>query len=142
MIRLDFQQQLPPVSPGETARTTTPVRSDAAGLSNESPAQQSAAITPSATDIVASRSLERLQGAAASRGSLEAVVEQTINDLIGERIGTRRLRIEQDEGSGRLVYQSVDRETGEVVGQFPPETILKLIAFIRETEGIVLDTNV
>lgn len=140
MIRLDFQQQLPPQTSGETART--PVRSDAAAASSETRESRSAAITPNAGEIIASRSFERLQSASANQGSLEAVVEQTINDLIGERIGSRRLRIEQDRGSGRLVYQSVDRETGEVVGQFPPETILKLIAFIRETEGIVLDANV
>ncbi|GGO12983.1 hypothetical protein GCM10007972_18680 [Iodidimonas muriae] len=74
--------------------------------------------------------------------SLDAQVEEAISQLIGEDIGSARLRIDQDEESGRVVFQSVDRDSGEVINQFPPETILKLIASIREAEGIVLDTSV
>ncbi|GER07105.1 hypothetical protein JCM17843_14150 [Kordiimonadales bacterium JCM 17843] len=69
-------------------------------------------------------------------------MEEAISQLIGEDIGSARLRIDQDEESGRVVFQSVDRDSGEVINQFPPETILKLIASIREAEGIVLDTSV
>lgn len=41
-------------------------------------------------------------------------------------------RIEKDDAAGVLVYRTVDRQTGEVVRQFPEEMILKLKAYARE----------
>ncbi len=41
-------------------------------------------------------------------------------------------RIEKDDAAGVLVYRTVDRQTGEVVRQFPDEMILKLKAYARE----------
>lgn len=49
------------------------------------------------------------------------------------------LRIEQDDVSGRFIYQSVDNDTGEVVKQFPPEDILEILSLFRDPEGVVLD---
>ncbi|WP_281302170.1 MULTISPECIES: flagellar protein FlaG [unclassified Iodidimonas] len=75
-------------------------------------------------------------------GSLDSQIEETISRLIGEDFNMARLRIDQDEETGRVVFQSVNRETGEVISQFPPETVLRLISSIREAEGIVLDATV
>ncbi|GAK34524.1 flaG protein [alpha proteobacterium Q-1] len=74
--------------------------------------------------------------------SLDSQIEETISRLIGEDFNMARLRIDQDEETGRVVFQSVNRETGEVISQFPPETVLRLISSIREAEGIVLDATV
>lgn len=57
----------------------------------------------------------------------------------GEFPPNTTLRIEQDEESGRFVYQSVDNETGEVVRQFPPEDFLEILSSFREPEGVVVD---
>ena len=56
-----------------------------------------------------------------------------------EAFANTTLRIEQDEASGRFVYQSIDNASGEVLRQFPPEQILEFLAFYREPEGIVVD---
>lgn len=37
-----------------------------------------------------------------------------------------RLVIERDEPTGRYIYKTLDRATGEVVNQFPREEVLKL----------------
>ncbi len=50
-----------------------------------------------------------------------------------------RLRIELDEEEGRFIYQSIDRETGEVVSQFPPEEIIDLLRQFRSPTGIAVD---
>lgn len=52
-----------------------------------------------------------------------------------------RLRIEQDEETGRFVYRSIDKETGEVVRQFPAEEMLNLIARFRDAAGLIVDSK-
>jgi uncharacterized FlaG/YvyC family protein len=50
-----------------------------------------------------------------------------------------RLSISFDKEAGRFVYRGVDRETGEVVRQYPPEEIIDQIAAIREYAGVIVD---
>ena len=66
---------------------------------------------------------------------------EAIIDFIPEEevLENSSLRIEQDEATGRFIYQSVDNVSGEVLRQFPPEQILEFLAFYREPEGIVVD---
>ena len=64
---------------------------------------------------------------------------QTIEDFIGDTNTSTKLRIDKDDETGRFIYKSVDSESGEVVGQFPPETILEIITRFRDPEGLVLD---
>jgi len=66
-------------------------------------------------------------------------VAQTIEDFIGDTGTSTRLRIDKDDETGRFIYKSVDSESGEVVAQFPPETILEIITRFRDPEGLVLD---
>ena len=68
--------------------------------------------------------------------------EEVLNQLLDSKLGTSRLRINQDNDSGRFIYESVDRESGEVLKQFPPEQVLQVLAFSRQAEGIVLDDQV
>lgn len=70
-----------------------------------------------------------------------ARAEKVINDVVSELLG-RKLRINRDEDSGRFVYQSIDRDTGDVLRQFPPEEILEILGKFRAPEGIVLDDEV
>jgi flagellar protein FlaG len=44
-----------------------------------------------------------------------------------------------DEASGRNGVKVVDRQTGEVLKQIPPEEVLKTAARIREMVGALLD---
>ena len=54
-----------------------------------------------------------------------------------------RLSIDQDEASGDYIYRLVDKETGEVINQWPREEVLRRAALAREQyEGLVVDKQV
>ena len=50
-----------------------------------------------------------------------------------------RLSISFEKSIGRFVYRGVDRETGEVVREYPPEEVIERIAHLREIAGITID---
>ena len=50
-----------------------------------------------------------------------------------------RLSISFDKAVGRFIYRGIDRETGEVVSEYPPEEILDRIAAMREYAGVIVD---
>ena len=64
---------------------------------------------------------------------LQQLAEQTFvaDDL--------RLSISFEKSIGRFVYRGVDRETGEVVREYPQEEVVKRIAHLREIAGIAID---
>jgi len=66
---------------------------------------------------------------------------EAIESFIGEAGPATKLRIDKDDDTGRFVYKSVDAESGEVVAQFPPETILEMISKFRDPEGLVVDNE-
>lgn len=78
---------------------------------------------------------------ATSDGDAEFVsrAETILNDALTMKSANTKLRIDIDDGTGMFVYSSIDKETGEVVSQFPAKEILAMIASYRETEGIVVD---
>ncbi len=50
------------------------------------------------------------------------------------------LRISYDDDSGRFIYSGADKATGEVVRQYPPEGVLKLLAQNKiEASGLLFD---
>ncbi|NVJ97581.1 MAG: flagellar protein FlaG [Alphaproteobacteria bacterium] len=52
-----------------------------------------------------------------------------------------RLRIDKDDETGRFVYLNIDAESGEVIKQFPPESILEFLSYYREVAGLAVDDN-
>lgn len=55
---------------------------------------------------------------------------------------SRDIRVELDDPSGRVIFQSVDKQTGEVKRQVPSEEMVKLVAQLRETTGLLIDSTV
>ncbi|MGF1457270.1 MAG: flagellar protein FlaG [Alphaproteobacteria bacterium] len=49
------------------------------------------------------------------------------------------LRIEQDQGTGRFVYKSVDTKTGEVVKEWPEEEMRRALQRLGELRGFLVD---
>jgi flagellar protein FlaG len=95
-------------------------------------------------DIISQRENVRAQREALDIGSDTDPLEQAaaaLSDFIPEEevIENSSLRIEQDENTGRFIYQSIDNVSGEVLRQFPPEQILEFLSFFRDPEGIVVD---
>ena len=66
---------------------------------------------------------------------------ETIREFVPQEGPETELRIDKDDETGRFIYKSVDKESGEVIKQFPPETILELISQYRSLEGLVVDDD-
>ena len=52
-----------------------------------------------------------------------------------------KLSFSVDESTGRNVIRVLDRETGTVIRQIPPEEILKLIGRLKDVMGMLLDVE-
>lgn len=75
-------------------------------------------------------------------GDFVSQAEAILNKALSLKSASTKLSIDVDDDSGLFVYKGVDKQSGEVVSQFPAEEILALIAYYRETEGIVVDEKV
>ena len=52
-----------------------------------------------------------------------------------------RLSISRDESTGTFVYRSIDKATGDVLRQWPAESMLQFKAYLRQ-EGLAVDHKV
>lgn len=103
-----------------SAPATRPARADAlqsaGAVTSELPPEAAVQQAGEAEPMRFEASRER-----AARAALDAVVQDMIQ---------RRLEI--DPKTREVVFQAVDRETGEVVRQIPEEAMLKIRAYARE----------
>jgi|GEM_PF-591175 len=60
---------------------------------------------------------------------LEQALNNVAKDFIGEQA---RLAIDVDSGTGRTVFKSIDRKTGDVLVQYPSEEFLRQLASFFE----------
>ncbi len=65
-----------------------------------------------------------------------------LDKFVPEALPNTRLRIDQDNTTGMFLYQSIDKHSGEVVGQWPSDEIVRFISFYREKEGVVIDKSI
>lgn len=49
------------------------------------------------------------------------------------------LRFTTHEASGETIVKVVKSETGEVIREIPPEYVLKIVAYVKEMLGLLLD---
>jgi flagellar protein FlaG len=81
------------------------------------------------------------QDAAQKRHTAE--LEQAMKQLDQPMMGkNERLSIIRDEKTGAFVYRSVDRTTGDVINQWPAESMLQFKAYIREAAGAVVNQKI
>lgn len=83
-------------------------------------------------------SVQRVQSAPDARGP--DLSERRRNPEDAESIARHRLIIEGDPAQG-YVYKSVDRLTGQVVSEYPRETVLRLQTDPGYAQGSVIDTK-
>ncbi|MFT3811655.1 MAG: flagellar protein FlaG [Micropepsaceae bacterium] len=77
-----------------------------------------------------------------SKKAAEAV-ETTLRALDPPLMGQHeRLSISRDEATGTFIYRSIDRKTGEVIRQWPVEAMLQFKAYLRNAEGVLIDSKV
>jgi len=80
---------------------------------------------------VTAQPLERVQ--------LEQMAQQ-LQDFMGEM--NRSLQFKVDEDSGRDVIKVLDKDSGEVIKQYPSEEVLSLVSKLSESAGILIDQTV
>jgi len=67
----------------------------------------------------------RLLQDAATRQIVSAVQALNKSELLGE---SRELRFTRDQDTHRVIIKVTNPQTGEVIDQIPPETILRILA--------------
>ncbi|MBE0419561.1 flagellar protein FlaG [Pseudoalteromonas nigrifaciens] len=73
------------------------------------------------------------------REQLEKVAQQ-LQDFMGEM--NRSLQFQVDQDSGRDVIKVLDKDTGDIIKQYPSEEVLNLVSKLSETAGILIDQTV
>ncbi|WP_165736197.1 flagellar protein FlaG [Pseudoalteromonas sp. C8] len=73
------------------------------------------------------------------REQLEKMAQQ-LQDFMGEM--NRSLQFKVDEDSGRDVIKVLDKDSGEVIKQYPSEEVLSLVSKLSESAGILIDQTV
>ena len=69
-----------------------------------------------------------------------AIIERHFQSIDGAK---KRLTLEKNEDAGVVVYRAIDRDTGEVIKQFPPDSLLKLLSYYRSHhQGLSVDNRV
>ena len=73
------------------------------------------------------------------REKLEQMAQQ-LQDFMGGM--NRSLQFKVDEDSGRDVIKVLDKNSGEVIKQYPSEEVLSLVSKLSETAGLLIDQTV
>lgn len=68
----------------------------------------------------------------------DAIVQQPENQRQNADL---RLIIEEDQASGKFIYKTLDRRTGEIVKQFPREQVMGLKDTANYAPGDVIDSH-
>ena len=73
------------------------------------------------------------------RDQLEKMAQQ-LQEFMGEM--NRSLQFQVDEDSGRDVIKVLDKDTGDIIKQYPSEEVLNLVSKLSETAGLLIDHTV
>lgn len=84
------------------------------------------------------------EGSAQQQSDEILTAEGEISKMAAGVLSTNgRLSIDQDDVTGDYIYRLVDKETGEVINQWPREEVLKQARIAREQfEGLIVDRSV
>ena len=104
----------------------------------EQASKVSEVIKNNASETVA-KDKEANEAAPLSVEQLEKVAQQ-LQDFVGEM--NRGLEFTVDKDSGRDVIKVIDKNSGELVKQYPSEEVLTLVAKLSEMVGSFVDTSV
>ena len=123
MATISMSNPLPPPSVSKV------VRRDPEQAAARAPAQ----VVSAESNAPAKQKPEGVSSSESNFNDLQQLTEQAFAD---ENL---RLSISYEKSIGRFVYRGVDRQTGEVVREYPPEEVIERIAHLREIAGIAID---
>lgn len=82
---------------------------------------------------------ESLSNTELSPDKLEKVAQQ-LQNFMGEM--NRSIQFKVDEDSGRNVIKVIDKESGDLVKQYPSEEVLGIVSKLAEATGVLIDFKV
>ena len=123
-------------APGVIQKTAPPPKREGGAATDNT---KGTPVTVSAEQSQAINKL--LQNETKETGDFVSQAEAILNKALSLKSADTKLSIDVDDGTGLFVYKSVDKNSGEVISQFPAEEVLALIAYYREAEGLVVDEN-
>ena len=103
---------------------------------NRSPGKDKA---PQKAPDISGQTSERV--AAQVTGTELSGVVRDINTLVYQLAATK-VSFDVDEETGRSVIRVVNKETGELIRQVPPEELLTLVARMRQLSGLIFNQEV
>lgn len=80
------------------------------------------------------------QATAGKVGDISVLVS-ALNDLVHE-ISATQITFDVDEATGQSVVRVLNKETGELIRQLPPEEILILAAKMKQLSGLIFSQEV
>jgi|TARA_B100001059_G_scaffold138421_1_gene138565 flagellar protein FlaG len=119
---------LPPKTTSDTKANTADAQQSSNALNNT---KQNKLYPNSSVANAGQQPLEREQ--------LEKVAQQ-LQDFMGEM--NRSLQFQVDEDSGRDVIKVLDKDTGDIIKQYPSEEVLNMVSKLSETAGLLIDQTV
>ena len=114
---------------------TVPQRADP----DPSPVARGQRNNPSVT-ADAPRGAARSQSAVGQVGDISGVVS-AVNDLVSQVFATK-ITFDVDEATGEPVVRVLNKETGEIIRQLPPEELLALVAKMKQLSGLIFSREV
>ncbi|MFC1746877.1 flagellar protein FlaG [Candidatus Neomarinimicrobiota bacterium] len=83
------------------------------------------------------------------KGNAESSIKLgNLNEIIGElnqfaeEVAPTKIAFDVDEATGKDIIKVLNKETGEVIRQFPPEDLLTLAAKMQEISGLIFNREV
>jgi len=119
---------LPPKTTSDTKANTADAQQSSNALNNT---KQNKLYPNSSVANAGQQPLEREQ--------LEKVAQQ-LQEFMGEM--NRSLQFQVDEDSGRDVIKVLDKDTGDIIKQYPSEEVLNMVSKLSETAGLLIDQTV
>lgn len=102
--------------------------------------REEAAVRDATTDEAKARSNSAVEEAETNRSAIVEQAEALLSELrAAAKDANSLLRIEEDQATEKFIYKSIDRETGEVLNQWPSEEVLRMARFLRQLQGTIVD---
>jgi len=89
-----------------------------------------------------SRQSGQKEDAGALQQLRETVEEKPERQNLAEKLLGRSLRFEIDRELNQVVVKVVDKESGEVIRQIPPEEYIQIMKRLQDMDGVFLDREV
>lgn len=100
-------------------------------------AEQMAKVSPEAVDN--ETIAQKISEQPLDKSQLEKVAQQ-LQEFVSQM--NRAVRFEVDEDSGRDVLKVIDKDSGDLLKQYPSEEVLEMVARLSEATGALVNEHI